>query len=1662
MIEENIIEWLEISDTIQKIDIYNGKNPSALFKANYLLTQHGQFSEYFYLLVIFLYFAQIWELNILKINVEEDGILEIMLYLKKVFLLQDLIYDNKTFAILFVITFSLYILSCLLSIINVLALKKQKRYQFIISLNDFINTLFVYYLSSINIETILKVILCYEGNHLVICSFKKITFLIKFILVVIYIFVMIVGIVFSSLYFNNIGSINGSNVKSKINCNFTILIYAIKLIYGLFHYILKNLIYEDKYYLLINGYYFIFLLGNFIISIYTHNKLFYYNSLIHKLFVYGWYHTTWFSFCIFFKKIINIKDITLFVIFGLIIITIGCHYNSKYRLFKLMTEFNIFEANSLKDIEIYNYMLLSLLKAKDNKSKILISGIIKRFEEYLSSNSELNEQYYKLLNDKHLQKKFTSYNELTILSIISIIYSHNIEKSKDSIDIILTNCYFLVKKFKNPVYAIWLCSKIKSCSHIQSYYKYVLMEEIKEYLINILKKNTNKLTIKHVQISSVILFNQYVDLFKMKIYDATCSQIEYFDTLKNSVTTAKTTENFLKIGEDILTLRKDILNLWEKIILLNPFSDESEKDYMIYLDTILQDDVLLKTEEKRFNTLKTEKLSERNNPYYSMFNQELSAVLLADGYSYNGKIFYATPNFASLFMFTGKEVLNTSIDDLLPDVIQSFHRYLIEDAIKYSNLSYVFKRPKDSLLKGKNGLIFNINLYVKPSPNLSFGLIFFVYIQKLQEPNFIIILDEHLKVNGFTEINSTGTNFTMNNNNYGLSHYVNGHHIGLIIPDILLQMNYDIKSNSFFLSKTNIDLKGNLYSINNLKDLDSKIEKILDILKERKNNEAYNENKLSSFEEYDELIRELNANHPKSYSIFFRIESHSFINGKYKYYRIYVINDLLSGNENPMEIQSQNINTLSNEDDNNFFNNNPKLRLKDLNKASNYTITVNHMDHPIKGPKLIKLRTEQNRRSNILNMNDINNIKMQTNSKGINIDEENNHNKQNNDESSNDNNKNINVNYSKRSHPSSILTQSSAESVEFNKLKNEIINKNDSFYVKLMKYLYILFMILDLCWIVYDFLFTVGKINSMVKYLKENQFFNHLKVCSACIYQNTISLKMIKKGFIGNDQCILTSCHILYGNILEKCLKEVKSQKNNISYFHSDFQAIFEQKIHVDLYIYNRTFTDHLSLDMNNFLNLIISHGMRIIANLSDIFDNNATDVDSLGILLVYSENLIANSIKFFYSDYSSFVDSEKEKKFNKVTYNSSIRLIISIFFCLFLIIIFIYLICQINFMELYFLDRLINFTSSSFEEYLKKLDELKKKFRDDTNEDEDKNGDELEGKGDDAEGKNENNSKIKDTTKNNNNKNSKKKKSKQNKLQQQRMKKKKIMSKYFYKINLFFGLKIGLISILSISYFILAIVLFQKMKTNFKKFDSTTEEINTAYFDSFKIFLTFIEQLNKYMDDNNKTNLMIPKDSEIARPKFGNSLMYLTRNSKYSKEALNNLNTLYSNNACNILTSTDYLYEKIICEHIFSSILTKGMEQAIIQMGIIITSVIDELNSLKEYKALQEILMSNTSFSDYETFVGRFMLFSYFRTQEIFEVFRNNENVYMCSVSNVLLVSFFGVKIILILFMLYLIYSYKNVINSFFNFIGILPAKFIYDDDYLYKTILKLEKDFY
>ena len=118
MIEENILDWIELSDSIQRIDSYNNKI-NKFFKANYLLLQYADYSQYFYFLLIFLYFGQIWEMNILNVNTEGDGLLEVIKYLEKIFLFRELITNNAIFMILLIICLFSYIFSLILSLINV-------------------------------------------------------------------------------------------------------------------------------------------------------------------------------------------------------------------------------------------------------------------------------------------------------------------------------------------------------------------------------------------------------------------------------------------------------------------------------------------------------------------------------------------------------------------------------------------------------------------------------------------------------------------------------------------------------------------------------------------------------------------------------------------------------------------------------------------------------------------------------------------------------------------------------------------------------------------------------------------------------------------------------------------------------------------------------------------------------------------------------------------------------------------------------------------------------------------------------------------------------------------------------------------------------------------------------------------------------------------------------------------------------------------------------------------------------------------------------------------------------------------------------------------------------------------------------------------------------
>ena len=1643
MIDQSILEWLELNDSIQKIKIYNKKN-LYLFAINYLLSKYSHFHVIFYYVVISLFFFQIIEINITKIDITDDGLLKIIKYFDKIFLFNKLIEDNNSFYFTFLIIIIIYyLLLLILTIINInLYIKKKKKYKFLLTTNAIINILNIYYVNGPAIQILFYKLFCYKEAKTYLCPFKSLWNIILLIIFFIYAIFIIYSSFIISFFYNDIGCINSSNVKSIINNNYTNIIVMIKLLYFICYFFIEhffndNIMKNNNIILLIYNLFLLVL--NIFISIYTYRKLYYYNHYINTLFHYGFHYITWFSLCIFLKNLLFIKDTTLFIILGSIIITIGFYFNDKNRYFKLITEFNIFEKNDIYNIEIYINLLIDLVKKNDPKSKLLISGVIKRFEIYMSNNEELLEQYNKLLKVPYLHNKFPSNNELIVLSIIYIIYSYNIEKTKDINDITLNMSYFLINKYKNPVYAIWLCTKLKPYSIKQTYYIYFLMEEIKNYLIDkIKKKNSFKMKIKNVQISSVILYYQFLNLFKIKIYDSICSTIEYYDILRNKIATKKTIDNYLKVGKDVLSLRNEVFILWDKIIILNPFNIESNNDFLLYADSILQDNILVKNIEKKCNELQVTKLPEKYNIYYSMFNEENSTILLADGNTFIGKIIYSTPNFPYLFMFNEKEIINISIEDLVPNVIQNFHKYIIEDLIKYSNLNYIFKEQRNTILKGKNDILFNVKLYVKPVPNLCYGLIYFIYVQKIKEDNFIFILDKNLLISGFTHTNELIKNYKFGKH-YDLSIFINGHHIGLIIPEILLYLDYDIKNNKIYFTKINIDLKGYLYQIQNFKELDGKIPVILEKLKKRKMQEENNENKFEIFEEYNELISILNKQNLNPHSIFFRIESYNFICGKYIYYRVYIINDTTNEN-NYLFNYNINSNKSSKNDDEN----------QNENKNINNTIISNDLskefDSNLKNKELIKNNDYKSPNKKLTKEN-INLIKEKTIKIKNKLNKESSNNKTNSRQIKSSEKKENQFIESKNQQNNVSSYDSNEQPVVFNKVKKQILIKNDCIHVKRMRYLSYVFVILNIILIISDYLYIEYTTNKIFTFLKENIYLTNLKVCSVCIYVSTVNLKFIKKGYIKNDICSHSDCSPFFIYILKKCLVEMSSEQNNIHYYYSDFKKVFSEKIDTELLSYNITKNDNLRFDISNLIYLMVSHGIEIVSNFKE---NTLEKSEDNKFYDVYMRNLLINSLKFFKSELNSFIGKEKEEKSNKISYHYPIFFGIYAIYLLFTIYIYCSYIILIKDIHIFYFSKLMNFVSEKFELYLQKINEIKKKFGQDRNieDDDDKNNNNLEEFND----RDENEEKDKKEE----NINQKNEKSKQSKIMKQKLKNKIIISNYLCKLSIYFIAIFGIIFLFSFLYYITTILLNKKLKNNYLEFDNEIEKINDLYLDCFKIFALFKEELEKYERTENKSKIEIPSDNDIIRPKIGNAILILGQNSKYSKENLAIFNQLYSGNACEILVENDI--EKKLCQNILSSILNKGLEEAIIQVNnLIITKIIDELNSLNNNKTLYQIYNEFTSFSDYEFFMNYIMILAFFKTQNIFNDFREDEKLYINKINRIILISFFMFYSILFFFLLFYIYSYKSYTGHFLSFIGIIPPKYIADDNEFYSQVIGL-----
>ena len=114
MIEQNLLKWLEVGDSIQKMDIYSKTFRLNFFKFFHSISKNMNFSELFHDILIIIFFAQIWEINISELNIDNDKFLQIVKNIKNILIFQKIIEDKTTYIIMMIISIAVFLISIIL------------------------------------------------------------------------------------------------------------------------------------------------------------------------------------------------------------------------------------------------------------------------------------------------------------------------------------------------------------------------------------------------------------------------------------------------------------------------------------------------------------------------------------------------------------------------------------------------------------------------------------------------------------------------------------------------------------------------------------------------------------------------------------------------------------------------------------------------------------------------------------------------------------------------------------------------------------------------------------------------------------------------------------------------------------------------------------------------------------------------------------------------------------------------------------------------------------------------------------------------------------------------------------------------------------------------------------------------------------------------------------------------------------------------------------------------------------------------------------------------------------------------------------------------------------------------------------------------------------
>ena len=238
MIEKNALDWLDLGEGLEKLDIYKENRLILLSKFFKTLLSENQYNLYFYLLLQSIFFIQLFCLALPgdnNTNFINDYLVYIIHYSLKIFLPHTSIASYKAYKITIILISILLLILLFGFFIVILNMNKDKKNKFVkltISIINILLQIILQYLIGPIIAICLISFYCKSGKNEAmetICENERNNIIFIFLSIINILFYLCITIIFS-IFFNEIGKIGEFSPKTQLDTNFELYSLLLKIL----------------------------------------------------------------------------------------------------------------------------------------------------------------------------------------------------------------------------------------------------------------------------------------------------------------------------------------------------------------------------------------------------------------------------------------------------------------------------------------------------------------------------------------------------------------------------------------------------------------------------------------------------------------------------------------------------------------------------------------------------------------------------------------------------------------------------------------------------------------------------------------------------------------------------------------------------------------------------------------------------------------------------------------------------------------------------------------------------------------------------------------------------------------------------------------------------------------------------------------------------------------------------------------------------------------------------------------------------------------------------------------------------------------------------------------------------------------------------------------